>query len=205
MANSRLTRIGPGELTFLQKRYGHCATMPQVFREVKKDLECLKMPFQKDNFGSIEDVGMMMMAIPAIGLMIIITFMVISQFMGAMDVSSFITPEASSYGHAIMAKYVSGMNNGYLIFVGGSLIVTVIAAAMIPAFPFMIPVYVIMLAALTIACYYFGQVFEEIIARPTIAPYAAQFSTIVTVNTYLPIIAVVMGFIVMGVMYKVRQ
>jgi hypothetical protein len=115
-----------------------------------------------------------------------------------------ITSDAYNAGNTLANTMPATLNVGMLFFFFAACIVALIFASLTPFHPVFFVFFILELILLIFISGGIANSFQAFIETPALATEHGQYTTIIFLFHYLPFIIGVVGFILAGVMYKVK-
>lgn len=158
---------------------------------------------RKNKKGSLTDLIFMLGIILFFAMIILFSFKIGSEFNDKIQVDDKITAEGKATTSKLIAFYPGIVDNMFLFFCIGLVMVTLILAALVRVHPIFIPLYIIGLIMIVFFSGVFSNIYQEMAANASLATQAAQLEMITNILTFLPIFTFIVGLLIMVVLYKV--
>lgn len=158
---------------------------------------------QKNKRGSLTDLIFLGVVLTFFAVIILIGFMVISNFNTQLQASVPGLPtEAVTSLNTIENTFSGTLDNTFFFFAIGLGIVTIVLAALVRVHPIFIAFYIVGLVFTIFFSGVFSTIYQEMAASPTLSTYASQLNIINTTMTYLPWVVAIIGTLLAIIMYK---
>lgn len=156
----------------------------------------------KNKKGSGLDIAYIGVILLAIALTVLITYTIWGEINNELQADSKIPAQGKTTSNQIEELYPNIIDNSFMFLMIGLAIIAFFMASMVRVHPVFIVFYFIILAVIILLGAVFSNIYQEIAADATFAPYSANLTFITLILNYLPIIVGIFGTILAVVMYK---
>lgn len=152
--------------------------------------------------GSIQDLILIGSILVAFGIIVLISFKVVTEFETQLGTMSDIPAEATDSLAKIKSFYPGIIDKSFLLLMVGLTIGTLILAALVRIHPIFIPLAILAWVFIIFISGIMSNIYQEIASQTQLIALANQLTFITSILTYLPIIIGVIGGLLMIVQYK---
>ena len=155
--------------------------------------------------GSIQDIAFLAVLIFFIGIVILISFKVSTEYNTNIQANTNIPNEAKIASSQIKEFFPGVVDNTILFLVIGIGIVSLAMASLVKVHPVFIVFFLIGLVFITFLSATFSDVYEEISLNPSLSSEVSELTNISFIVKTAPIFIFVLGLILMFIMYNVGK
>ncbi len=158
---------------------------------------------RKNKKGSLTDLVFIIGIILFFAMIILFSFKIGNEFNDHIQTDTKITAEGKAATSKLVAYYPGVVDNMFLFFSIGMVMVSLILAALVRVHPIFIPLYILGLIIIVFFSGLFSNIYQEVAATPELATEAAQLTMISNILTFLPLFTFIAGLLIMITLYKV--
>lgn len=162
-------------------------------------------PKSRNKKGSIQDIVLMAVFFLSFGLIMLISFKLVSELDTQFQANDIINQNTKDVSTTMKSQYTGVIDNSFLFFVIGTACAVLVLAAMVRIHPIFIPMFFLAWVFLIFVSGIISNIYQEVASTPQLIMEANQLTFITLTLKYLPLAIGVFGILLMVVMYKQWQ
>ncbi|KKN27130.1 hypothetical protein LCGC14_0867800 [marine sediment metagenome] len=160
---------------------------------------------RKNKKGSLQDLLVIMVLVVAFAVGTLIVYKVSDEINTKFQESTDITPQGKTAFSKINNMYPGVIDNSFLLLIIGLCIVALSLAMMVRVHPIFFVFFLIVFIIVIFLCGVFSNIYLEIANNEEMSDVAGNLKFITNIMGKLPLFIGILGFLLAGVMYKLRS